>query len=111
MSAWTHVLASYEVEIGFASRKYLKQVSKILENAPTITGSEGNASVSLVKLPGYRLSFYDHGRRHRYQTHVVVVVQGDLRDRERERTQYELAAFEAFLSCHFDICQRAVSLT
>lgn len=110
-----------------AKRPELRQkLKKYLKNAPKITGSEGDADVYVniqrghnfftsrdcerciykdtirdIKVDGEDWIECDAPTGHdcsaEYQTCVVISVQGDLRDREKEQTQKEWEKFLKYI--------------
>lgn len=129
MSYWTHITACLSVETNIAAKKpqLMKQVKEYLQDAPKITGSEGNADI-FVNIPsGYNwyvsidcehckyndtIQEYtdkeggyfecdrpeDYDCSAKYQTCVVISIQGDLRDRTRQHTKKEFNEFKKYLS-------------
>lgn len=124
MSLWTHIVAAIDADTFKESKDLKSEVEKFLENAPKITGSEGNATVFVNVLPGHnvwtsadcRVCEYgntivcceeggfqcDAPEGYRcpegeYQTRVVVTVQGDLRDREFDETLEEWKCFKDYI--------------
>lgn len=96
MSYWTHITACLSVETGIVAKKpqLLKQVKEYLKNAPKITGSESNADVFVNVQKGYDL----FGSEGKFQTRVVISVQGDLRDRMKPQTLEEFNNFLEYVS-------------
>ena len=104
-----------------------KQVEEYLDKAPKITGSEGSADVFVNIQGGYsfytshdcdRCKYKDsiielkdengddymmcsapdkHDCSAEYQTRVVISVQGDLRDRVKEKTEKEFEEFKKYV--------------
>lgn len=105
-----------------------KYVEEALKDAPEITGSEGPASVFVNVEPGWNVStgcdcgrcqykdaikYCDDGPEcnapedfkcpsGKYQTRVIITVQGDLRDRMRHQTKKEWNAFHRFVAKKLD---------
>lgn len=103
-----------------------KQIKKYLKKAPKITGSEGPADV-FVNIPSGYDFYTSHDCVHckykdtlvdvlidgkeytecdapdgydcsgKYQTRIVISVQGDLRDREKEQTEQEFQEFKKYI--------------
>ena len=97
MSFWTHIVASIDVDTCIECDTLKSDVAKMLEAAPKITGSEGDADVFVNVLSGYNVFSWRNGNHRQYQTRVVITVVGDLRDRMRERTTKEWRAFKKFV--------------
>lgn len=60
MSMWTHITACLSVETGLTEKRneLKKIIQKELEEAPKITGSEGNADVFVNVQSGYNTFLY-----------------------------------------------------
>lgn len=124
MSFWTHIVAAIDVDTYKTSNTIKKDVEKMLEDAPKITGSEGPADVFVNVLSGYNhwtscdcdrceygktVRYLDEGgfecdaaRDYKcppgeYQTRVVITVIGDLRDRMKDTTKEEWKAFKKYI--------------
>lgn len=125
MSMWTHIIASIDVDTYIKSKNLKKDVEKLIKNAPKITGTEGNADIFVNVLSGYSMStscdcfrckygktvvYHSEGGFScdadenyecpygEYQTRVVITVVGDLRNREKNRTDKEWNSFYNFVS-------------
>jgi hypothetical protein len=94
---WTHIVATIDLNTHKESDDLASYVREKLENAPRITGSEGDADIFVNVLPGYNVSCYANGQHREYQTRVVITVLGDLRDRMRDTTKAEWMAFKKFV--------------
>lgn len=109
-----------------------KRIKEFLKDAPKITGSEGPADIFVNIQSGYNFSM-SHDCEHckykdslrdiivnekeyqecdapeghdcsaRYQTCVVISIQGDLRDRTKDQTQKEFNDFMKYLTMQFYI--------
>ena len=109
-----------------------KRIKEFLKDAPKITGSEGPADIFVNIQSGYNFSM-SHDCKHckykdslrdiivdekeyqecdapeghdcsaRYQTCVVISIQGDLRDRTKDQTQKEFNDFMKYLTMQFYI--------
>lgn len=124
MSSWTHIIAAMYVKTYIYSSDVEQCVKKMLEGAPKITGSEGDADVFVNVLSGHnhytssdcRRCEFGNTRVHLeeggftcdasedydcpegyYQTCVVITVVGDLRDRCLKATSKEWDKFRAFI--------------
>lgn len=125
MSNWTHIVASIDVDTYIESKNIKEEVEKLLEKAPKITGSEGNADIFVNVLSGhntftscdcmnceYGKTVIHHSEggfscdadekyecpKGKYQTRVVITVIGDLRDRMKTKTHKEWNAFNNFIA-------------
>ena len=112
MSRWAHISAVIRIDIkdNFAQEFYddvIQQekldsfVQELASRMPKITGSKGNASVFVNKLPGHSISRvywsgipYDYSE---YQTWYCLTIIGDLRDRTPQKTRREFNAALRFL--------------
>lgn len=142
MSCWTHITACFSVETGVMKKRadLKKEVQKTLNQAPKITGSEGDADI-FVNIQNGSNWFISHDCEHckykntlkrivdeegheyeecdgpddyecsaEYQTCVVISIQGDLRDRISTKTQSEFDDFVKFLNKHFTIRDYAYNI-
>lgn len=108
MSCWTHITACFSVETGIVAKKpdVLKQVRSYLKNAPKITGSESDADIFVNIQKGYDL----FGSDGKFQTRVVISIQGDLRDRMQEQTQKEFDEFLKYVEDKYYIRDYSVNI-
>lgn len=94
MSLWTHVTGAIYVNMYSQSNEQtLNYARHMLNNAPKVTGSEGDMQIYVNLLSGYNHSEFDNGTNRRWQTGVIISLVGDLRDRTIEKTNQELKAF------------------
>ena len=128
---------SVETYITEKDTELRKQVQEFLKNAPEITGSEGNADI-FVNIPsGYNWFMSldcehceyetdlkniiidgkevqecyapeDYDCSGKYQSCIVISIQGDLRDRTKETTQKEFDEFREYIKTKY--CIRDYSL-
>ena len=103
MSNWTHIYAIVKIEQIFSFSKELitdfrENVINLLENAPNITGSEGNASVDIIKFTKTVWN-YDKQDDENNVNCVYLAIIGDLRDREINQTTKEYNDFVNYFSC------------
>lgn len=139
MSKWTHITSCLSVETGLTQpRSVLKKIiTKSLKEAPKITGSEGCADVFVNVKSGYnfwtsadcnRCPFGETAEwskdggysceapegtecpNGKYQSCVIISVQGDLRDRVPEQTQKEFDEFLEYLKTRFYIRDYTVNI-
>jgi hypothetical protein len=138
---WTHIVGVLYVDTGMRDKNIADTVKHMLERAPKITGSEGDADVFVNVLSGCSIwtncdcegcqygctiKHFDDGFEcdapedfkcpdGEYQSRVVITVVGDLRDRTRERTLAEWDAFARFVEakngCGFWIRNQAYHIT
>lgn len=123
MSLWTHIIASIEVDTYIYSDTIEDDVVKMLQDAPQITGNEGNANIFVNMQKGYNCftscdclrCVYNHTRvlyndgfecaapdgyqcpHGQYQTCVIITIVGDLRDRSKHTTKREWEKFYKFI--------------
>ncbi len=124
---------SIETNIIAPKSELRKQIKTILKTAPKITGSEQNADIFINIQSGYTW-FISHDCEHckyketlrkviidgeegqecdapdnydcsgKYQTAIVISIQGDLRDREFSQTKEEFEDFLNFINTRFHVC-------
>lgn len=124
MSIWSHIIGVIHVDTYKQVDDIEEYVRDALKNAPKITGSEGDAAVYVNAEQGYSTSVY-HDCNHceykktthrdeygfscdkpdgyrcpsrKYQTRVIITVQGDLRDRTKATTRKQWNIFQKFIS-------------
>lgn len=99
MSAWTHVFGIVRVSpagFGMHAREFV--LREVLDHLPPVTGSEGPMRATVVApdpnhfdMAGSMDEFGQHlPRMRRESTRYVVVLEGDLRDRELAQTEKEM---------------------
>lgn len=133
MSMWTHITACLSVDTGLTKKRgELKRIiQKELKEAPKITGSEGNADIFVNVQSDYNFVTnadcsgcgymeIDTGaccapekytcKKGRYQTCVTISVQGDLRDRLKERTASEFGEFLEYLRKRYYVRDYSVNI-
>lgn len=119
MSHWTSILASIYINTNIFDKNIRTKIEHYLNNAPKITGSEGNAEVFISIPYGYTTTITvdcehcPYGDTvetctnnitcdapdtfkcpaNDYQTQVVITIMGNLRDRFKEETQREYKEF------------------
>lgn len=125
MSYWTHIVAAIDVDTYLEEKDIETVVEAMLENAPSITGSEGDVDIFVNVLSGYNCSmgrdcsacpykdtieqFEDGGfgcyaeedfecPSGEYQTRVVITIIGDLRGRQETTTHKEWDAFNNYVA-------------
>ena len=125
MSYWTHIVGIIHADTYLKEPNITEVVQNALKDAPQITGSERHASVFVNPEAGYNCWLcYDCFRCNyycgkcndskggfwcnapdeytcptaKYQTRVIISVQGDLRDRMRAQTRKEWNAFHKFIA-------------
>lgn len=120
-------------------KKLIKQVKDYLKNAPKITGSESDADIFVNIQSGHNswTNFdcehckyqptqklitengkeylecdapVDHDCSAEYQSRIVISIQGDLRDREREQTKEEFKQFRKYLKSEYMIRDYSVNI-
>lgn len=116
-----------------------REVQKILRRAPKITGSEGNADIFINIPSGYNFSTsrdcahckYRETRSEvvidgetyqkceapdnyncsgKYQTCVVISIQGDLRDRLGDQTKREFKEFLDYVKSHYYVRDYSINI-
>lgn len=129
---WTHITACLSVDTCWEKTKpeIRKALKEILKSAPKITGSERDAEIFVNFPSGYNCSTscdcehcefgpsvvhleeggfscdgpegYDCPEG-KFQTCIVISIQGDLRDRTKEQTQREFDEFIKYIEAYFII--------
>lgn len=123
MSYWTHIVGVIHAETYKEVDDIEAYARQALKGAPEITGSEGPASVFVNSERWHNVStnmdcqrcehrdsvkYYEDGFEcdapdgyrcpcGEYKTRVIITVQGDLRDRMKDRTQREWKAFRQYI--------------
>ena len=107
MSHWTHITACLSVDTFKENRKTIKKsIVNYINEAPKITGSEADAEIYLNLQRGYNISSWKQNKYNdfmKYQSCIVISVQGDLRDRTKEQTEKEFKEFLAFIAKEYEI--------
>ena len=130
---------SVETFIEEPKKELLKQVKSYLKNAPKITGSERDADIFVNIVSGhnfwtnfdcehckYKTSLRDviingqeyqecdapknHDCSGKYQSRIVISIQGDLRDRAKEDTEKEFQNFIEYIQQNYDIRDYSVNI-
>ena len=129
MSHWTHIVSCISLDTGIEEKEedLIKAVKECLSKAPKITGSEADADIFVNVLSGYNTSIYgdcdhcpykdtlvdlgdsyecaapkgSHCPDNKYQTCIIISIQGDLRDRLPEQTQKEFDKFLKYIENNF----------
>lgn len=108
MSCWTHITACFSVDTGIIAKKaeVLKRVKSYLKTAPKITGSESDADIFVNVQKGYDV----FGSGGKFQTRVVISIQGDLRDRMYDQTKEEFDEFLKYIKDKYYIRDYSVNI-
>lgn len=94
MSLWTHVTGAIYVNMYTQSNEQtLNHARHMLNNAPKVTGSEGDMQTHVNLLNGYNYVEFDNGVKRKWQTGVIISLVGNLRDRTIEKANQELKVF------------------
>lgn len=112
MSCWTHIVASLDIDTFTEDKNLTTIVKNKLEKAPKITGSEQDAQIFVNLLQYYNVSTYDKdGNIIEFQTRVVIIIVGDLRDKDKKETEREYNKFKKFLiNCGYYIRNESVNI-
>ena len=131
MSWWTYVLGVVDVDVPGRTQAECKYiVDTVLDHLPLVTGSEGCMTAHVVQKAGYNSSsshdefgertnnlvdyYGDKTRRHgfrRWQSHYLVVIEGDLRDRGFNQTKHELIKWLCRLAKRLMVTNVQISIT
>lgn len=106
MSQWSHITAAMSVEtalFGMDRDTLYPFVQHVLSEAPEITGSESNADVNFFIQSGHNQSSMVDGEWVHSQSCITIVIQGDLRDRDKEEVKQELYNFVTYIDHKFFI--------
>ena len=125
MSMWTHVIGAIHIDayLTLDEETLQEAIESMLEDAPKITGSEGNCQISVVIDEGSDLWVSADCQRcpynnkeddchppedficpeGEYSTRASLVLSGDLRDTNIDNTAEEVNAFVDWVEEHFDI--------
>jgi len=95
VSSWTYVRGMISVDpIGETTAEKVFVVQTVLDHLPTVTGSEKNLFVYVTPSVYYGLSCREDSgygyRSRRVAPHFLIIVEGDLRDREFNQTKAEV---------------------
>ena len=93
MSRWTHVVGAIHIDTFGICNDIERYIKGKLKDAPQITGSEGSASIFVNKENGYCM-FCNEGE---FQSRAIITIQGDLRDKNGEKTRKEIINFFKYI--------------
>lgn len=139
MSYWTHITASIDIDSHIEDKNIVNIIKDKLKDAPTITGSEGNAEIFVNVLSGHNVLVttdcnsckykntiirFKNGYicevnegfecpDNKYQTRVVITIVGDLRDMVKNQTKEEYSRFIKYIKkdLGFSIRNQSVNIT
>lgn len=104
MSQWTHITATLSVDTGMygvSKSELRRKVRSILNRAPDITGSEGKADINVFVKSGHNQSASIGGEWTYSQSCIIISIQGDLRDMDKEEVKKELTDFTNYIDEQF----------
>lgn len=133
MSMWTHITSCLSVDTCItneSNKNVIASVTDYLAKAPKITGSESNAEVFVNIKQGHNhwekidCEFCEHkkddfkcglpqGERCKvleYQSCVVITVQGDLRDRDKQTTSQEFKDFFKYIEKEYIVRDFSINI-
>lgn len=113
MSQWTHITACLSVDTCQENKKRIKKsIIDYINKAPEITGSEGPANVYVNLQHGYNISSWKqrNGEFLRYQSCIVVSIQGDLRDKDGESTKEEFVKFLEYIKKEYIVRDYSINI-
>ena len=114
MSRWTHITSCMSVDTCIENRKRIKKsIMNYINNAPKITGSEGDAEVYVTLQRGYNVSSWKQdgtGDFIQYQTCIIISIQGDLRDKDGESTKEEFIEFLHYIEKEYIIRDYSINI-
>lgn len=106
MSQWTHITATIAVDTwlyGLDKDTLCSRVQAVLDTAPRIRGSEGDVDVNFFVKSGHNHSGFTDGEWEVSQSCVTIVIQGDMRDRDKDEVKQELCEFVTYIDNIFGI--------
>lgn len=104
MSQWTHITATLSVDTaiyGVSKSELRRRVRSILNRAPDIAGSEGKADINVFVKSGHNQSACVGGEWTYSQSCIIISIQGDLRDMDKEEVKKELTDFANYIEEQF----------
>mgnify|MGYP004657950109 CR=1 FL=1 len=114
MSRWTHITSCISVDTCKGNKKRIKKsIIDYIAKAPKITGSEGDASIYLNLQHGYNISSWKqdkHGDYIKYQSCIIISIQGDLRDKDGETTKEEFIEFLNYIKNEYIVRDYSINI-
>lgn len=114
MSRWTHITSCISVDTCRENKKHIKKsIVDYIAKAPKITGSEEDASIYLNLQRGYNISSWKqnkHGDYIKYQSCIIISIQGDLRDKDGETTKEEFIEFLNYIKNEYIVRDYSINI-
>lgn len=114
MSRWTHITSCMSVDTCIENRKRVKKsIIDYINKAPKITGSEHDAEVYVTLQRGYNISSWKQDKKGdfiKYQSCIVVSIQGDLRDKDGISTKEEFINFLDYIGKKYIVRDYSINI-
>lgn len=114
MSRWTHITSCMSVDTCIENRKRVKKsIIDYINNAPKITGSEKDADIYITLQRDYNVSSWkqnNKGEFIKYQTCIIISIQGDLRDKDGETTKEEFINFLNYIKKEYIVRDYSINI-
>lgn len=113
MSRWTHITSCMSVDTCELNKNRIKKsIIDYINNAPSITGSEGDAEVYITLQRGHNVSTWSRDKDCSvyYQTCIVISIQGDLRDKDGESTKEEFINFLDYIGKKYIVRDYSINI-
>lgn len=114
MSRWTHITSCMSVDTCIENRKRVKKsIINYINKAPKITGSEHDAEVYVTLQRGYNISSWKQDKKGdfiKYQSCIVVSIQGDLCDKDGISTKEEFINFLNYIRKEYIIRDYSINI-
>lgn len=114
MSRWTHITACLSVDTCEENRKSIKKsIVDYIDKAPKITGSEADADIYLNLQRGYNISSWKqnkYGDYIKYQSCIIISIQGDLRDKDGKTTKKEFIKFLDYIKDKYIVRDYSINI-
>ena len=114
MSRWTHITSCMSVDTCIENKKRVKKsIIDYIAKAPKITGSENDAEVYVTLQRGYNISSWEQDRKGefiKYQSCIIISIQGDLRDKDGETTKEEFIDFLNYIKAKYIVRDYSINI-
>lgn len=114
MSRWTHITSCMSVDTCIENKKRVKKsIIDYIAKAPKITGSEHDAEVYVTLQRGYNISSWEQDKKGefiKYQSCIIISIQGDLRDKDGETTKEEFIDFLNYIKAKYIVRDYSINI-